>query len=84
MSDLITTDLVRLDGIWAPTSSTSSGPSRLVGGAGRATDAAQLVEDVLAREATSSTGLPAVSRSRTAAPPVSRSPPGLRPARARR
>ena len=70
MSDLITTDLVRLD---VDLGSDKLGVIRaladVVGSAGRAADTAQLVEDALAREATSSTGLPggiAIPHCRTA------------------
>ncbi|MFC4786663.1 PTS fructose transporter subunit IIABC [Nocardioides sp. MAHUQ-72] len=70
MSDLITTDLVRLD---VDLGSDKLGVIRaladVVGGAGRAVDTAQLAEDALAREATSSTGLPggiAIPHCRTA------------------
>ncbi|GAB3767791.1 PTS system fructose-specific IIC component [Nocardioides ginsengisegetis] len=59
MSDLITTDLVRLDvDLGSDKESAIRALADVVGGAGRATDVAQLVEDALAREATSPTGLP--------------------------
>jgi len=59
MSELITTDLVRLD---VDLGSDKNGVIRALAGivadAGRASDVEQLVEDALAREATSPTGLP--------------------------
>ena len=59
MSDLITTDLVRLDvDLGSEKHNVIRALADVVGGAGRATDVAQLVEDALAREATSPTGLP--------------------------
>jgi len=59
MSDLITSDLVRLDADLGPDKlDTIRALAAVVGAAGRATDEAQLVEDLLAREATSTTGLP--------------------------
>ncbi|WP_160008230.1 PTS sugar transporter subunit IIA, partial [Nocardioides sp. AX2bis] len=59
MTDLITTDLVRLDAaLGADKHDVIRALAAVVEGAGRATDAGQLVEDALAREATSSTGLP--------------------------
>ena len=70
MSDLITTDLVRLDvDLGSDKESAIRALADVVGGAGRATDVAQLVEDALAREATSPTGLPggiAIPHCRTA------------------
>src|SRR6478672_3734524 len=70
MSDLITTDLVRLDvDLGTDKLDAIRALADVVGSAGRATDTAQLVEDVLAREATSSTGLPggiAIPHCRTA------------------
>src|SRR6476659_11000067 len=70
MSDLITTDLVRLDvDLGSDKLNVIRALADVVGSAGRATDTAQLVEDVLAREATSSTGLPggiAIPHCRTA------------------
>jgi len=59
MSDLITTDLVRLDvDLGSDKLDVVRALADVVGGAGRATDTGQLAEDALAREATSSTGLP--------------------------
>jgi len=59
MSDLITTDLVRLEADLGPDKLDAiRALAAVVGSAGRATDEAQLVEDLLAREATSTTGLP--------------------------
>ena len=59
MSDLITTDLVRLDvNQGSDKYEVIRSLAQIVAEAGRATDVEQLVEDVLAREATSPTGLP--------------------------
>jgi fructose PTS system EIIBC or EIIC component len=59
MSDLITTDLVRLDvGLGPDKQDAIRALADVVDGAGRATDVRQLVEDALAREQTSPTGLP--------------------------
>lgn len=59
MTALITTDLVRLGAGWGSDKhDVIRGLATVVDEAGRATDAAQLVEDAFAREATSSTGLP--------------------------
>jgi PTS system fructose-specific IIC component len=59
MSDLMTTDLVRLD---VPLGTEKTAVIRaladIVGAAGRSDDTAQLVADALAREETSATGLP--------------------------
>jgi PTS system fructose-specific IIC component len=56
---LITTDLVRLDADLGPDKlNTIRALAGIVGAAGRATDVDQLIEDTLAREATSPTGLP--------------------------
>jgi PTS system fructose-specific IIC component len=70
MTDLITTDLVRLDAGWGDDKrEVIRGLAAVVGSAGRATDEGQLVEDVFAREDTSSTGLPggiAIPHCRTA------------------
>src|SRR6476661_6815325 len=70
MSDLITTDLVRLDVyLGSEKLDVIRALADVVGGAGRATDVAQLAEDALARESTSSTGLPggiAIPHCRTA------------------
>ncbi len=70
MSDLITTDLVRLDvGLGPDKLDVIRALADVVGSAGRATDVSQLVEDALAREATSPTGLPggiAIPHCRTA------------------
>src|SRR6478672_2559281 len=70
MSDLITTDLVRLDVyLGSDKLDVIRALADVVGGAGRATDVAQLAEDALAREATSATGLPggiAIPHCRTA------------------
>src|SRR6478735_1356309 len=70
MSDLITTDLVRLDVyLGSDKLDVIRALADVVGGAGRATDVAQLAEDALARESTSSTGLPggiAIPHCRTA------------------
>jgi len=70
MSDLITADLVRLDAdLGSDKQQVIRALADLVGGAGRATDVAQLVEDTVAREATSPTGLPggiAIPHCRTA------------------
>ncbi|MCW2765274.1 MAG: system D-fructose-specific component (F1P-forming), Frc family / system [Nocardioides sp.] len=70
MSDLITTNLVRLDVDLGPTKyDVIRSLAELIGAAGRSTDVNQIVEDALAREATSSTGLPggiAIPHCRTA------------------
>ncbi|MGZ4448697.1 MAG: PTS fructose transporter subunit IIABC [Nocardioides sp.] len=70
MSDLINTDLVRLDvDLGSDKEAAIRALADVVGGAGRATDVAQLVADALAREATSPTGLPggiAIPHCRTA------------------
>src|ERR1700754_398399 len=59
MSDLITTDLVRLDAdLGSDKEAAIRALARLVGDAGRSHGVDQLVEDALAREATSATGLP--------------------------
>ncbi|TIC88725.1 PTS lactose transporter subunit IIC [Nocardioides sp. GY 10113] len=59
MSDLITTDLVRLQASWgADKRDAIAGMVGVLGDAGRATDADQLLADVYAREDTSATGLP--------------------------
>jgi PTS system fructose-specific IIC component len=59
MSDLITTDLVRLDvGLGPDKHDTIRALADVVDGAGRATDVRRLAEDALAREQTSPTGLP--------------------------
>jgi PTS system fructose-specific IIC component len=59
MSDLITTDLVRLDvDLGSDKYEVIRNLAGIVAEAGRATDVEQLVEDALAREATSPTGLP--------------------------
>jgi PTS system fructose-specific IIC component len=70
MSDLITTDLVRLD---APLGSDKDevirALARVVGAAGRSTDVDRLVQDAFARESKSATGLPggiAIPHCRTA------------------
>src|SRR6476469_3330789 len=70
MSDQIPTDLVRLDvQLGFEKLAVIRALADVVGGAGRATDVSQLAEDALAREATSSTGLPggiAIPHCRTA------------------
>lgn len=70
MSDLITADLVRLDvGLGPDKESTIRALADVVAGAGRSSDVDQLVEDALARESTSATGLPggiAIPHCRTA------------------
>lgn len=70
MTDLITTDLVRLDAAWGDDKrEVIRGLASVVGSAGRATDEGQLVEDAFAREDTSATGLPggiAIPHCRTA------------------
>ena len=85
MTDLITTDLVRLDAdLGADKHDVIRALAGVVDDAGRATDADQLVEDALAREATSATGLPggiAIPHCRTAG--GRRADARLRPARAR-
>ncbi|WP_107704864.1 PTS fructose transporter subunit IIABC [Nocardioides allogilvus] len=59
MTDLITTQLVRLDATWgAEKADVIRGLAAAVGEAGRADDPEQLVADAFAREETSSTGLP--------------------------
>ncbi len=59
MTDLITTDLVRLGADWGPDKhDVIRALASVVEDAGRATDRDQLVEDAFARESTSSTGLP--------------------------
>jgi PTS system fructose-specific IIC component len=59
MSSLITADLVSLDAaLGEDAESVITALAQKVAGAGRATDAAQLVTDALAREAQSATGLP--------------------------
>ncbi|MET0821719.1 MAG: fructose PTS transporter subunit IIA, partial [Aeromicrobium sp.] len=59
MSSLITADLVSLDtALGEDAESVITALAQKVAGAGRATDASQLVADALAREAQSATGLP--------------------------
>lgn len=59
MTDLITTDLVRLGADWgADKHDVIRALAAVVDDAGRATSVDQLVEDAFAREATSTTGLP--------------------------
>ena len=59
MTDLITTDLVRLGADWgSDKQEVIRALAGVVDGAGRASDVDQLVEDAFAREATSPTGLP--------------------------
>lgn len=59
MTDLITTDLVRLGAGWgADKHDVIRAMAGVVGDAGRATSVDQLAEDAFAREATSATGLP--------------------------
>lgn len=59
MTDLITTDLVRLGADWGTDKhDVIRALAALVDDAGRATDVDRLVEDAFAREATSATGLP--------------------------
>ena len=59
MSDLITTELVRLDvDLGSDKHDVIRALAEVVGAAGRSSDVAQLAEDALAREATSPTGLP--------------------------
>ena len=59
MSDLITTELVRLDAdLGSDKHDVIRALAQVVGDAGRATSVDQLVEDALARETTSPTGLP--------------------------
>ena len=86
MSDLITTDLVRLDvGLGSDKHDVIRALAEVVDGAGRATDVDQLVEDALARERTSR-DRPA-RRHRDPALPHHRrrrADARLRPARARR
>ena len=70
MTDLITTDLVRLGASWGQDKhDVIRALAGVVDDAGRATDRDQLVEDAFARESTSSTGLPggiAIPHCRTA------------------
>ena len=70
MSELITSDLVRLDAdLGTDKHDTIRALAAIAASAGRATDVDQLVEDALAREATSPTGLPggiAIPHCRTA------------------
>ncbi|ABL82686.1 MULTISPECIES: fructose-specific PTS transporter subunit EIIC [unclassified Nocardioides] len=70
MSDLINAELVRLDAdLGADKHTVIRALARIVGDAGRAGDADQLVADAFAREATSATGLPggiAIPHCRTA------------------
>jgi PTS system fructose-specific IIC component len=70
MTDLITTDLVRLGADWGQDKhDVIRALASVVDDAGRATDRDQLVEDAFARESTSSTGLPggiAIPHCRTA------------------
>ena len=59
MTDLITTELVRLGADWgADKHDVIRALAAVVDDAGRATDVDQLVEDTFARESTSATGLP--------------------------
>ncbi|MCW2736461.1 fructose-specific PTS transporter subunit EIIC [Nocardioides sp.] len=59
MTDLITTDLVRLGAAWGPDKhDVIRALAAVVDDAGRASDKDQLIEDAFAREATSATGLP--------------------------
>jgi PTS system fructose-specific IIC component len=59
MTELITSELVRLDTTWGDDKhDVIRGLAAIVGDAGRATDGEQLVADAFAREETSSTGLP--------------------------
>ena len=59
MTDLITTDLVRLGADWGQDKhDVIRTLASVVDDAGRATDRDQLVEDAFARESTSATGLP--------------------------
>ncbi|MET1058161.1 MAG: fructose-specific PTS transporter subunit EIIC [Nocardioides sp.] len=59
MTEMITRDLVRLDAtLGSDKLEVIHGLAAVVAEAGRTTDQAQLIEDVLAREATSPTGLP--------------------------
>jgi fructose PTS system EIIBC or EIIC component len=70
MTDLITTDLVRLGADWgADKHDVIRALAGVVDDAGRATDKDQLIEDAFARESTSATGLPggiAIPHCRTA------------------
>ena len=70
MTDLINTQLVRLDAAWgAAKDDVIRALADVVASAGRATDVRQLTDDAFAREATSSTGLPggiAIPHCRTA------------------
>ena len=71
MTDMITPDLVRLDAsLGADKDEVIRQLAAIVASAGRTADAAQLVADAMAREATSNTGLPggiAIPHCRTAA-----------------
>ena len=59
MTDLITTDLVRLGAAWgADKHDVIRALAAVVDDAGRASDKDQLIEDAFARESTSATGLP--------------------------
>jgi PTS system fructose-specific IIC component len=59
MTDMITRDLVRLDAaLGADKTEVIHALAAVVADAGRTADRSQLIEDALAREATSSTGLP--------------------------
>ncbi|PUA80676.1 PTS fructose transporter subunit IIABC [Nocardioides currus] len=59
MTDLITTELVRLDASWGDDKAdVIRGLAAVVDEAGRAEDVEQLIADAFAREETSSTGLP--------------------------
>jgi PTS system fructose-specific IIC component len=59
MTDLITTDLVRLGAAWgSDKQDVIRALAAVVGDAGRATSVDQLIEDAFARESTSATGLP--------------------------
>ena len=70
MSELITTELVRLDAqLGSEKADVIRAMATVVGDAGRAHDVEQLVADALAREDTSPTGLPghiAIPHCRTA------------------
>ena len=83
MTDLITTDLVRLGADWGQDKhDVIRALAAVVDDAGRATDKDQLVEDAFARESTSATGLPggiAIPHCRTSG--VETPDPRLRPAR---
>ncbi len=71
MTDMITSDLVRLDAdLGADKDEVIRQLAAIVASAGRTSDATQLVADAMAREATSNTGLPggiAIPHCRTAA-----------------